>query len=193
MTFNTSDNANVMIMAVQKAAYGIDLSSASRVYFVSPVWQAAMEQQAIKRAHRIGQTKPVYVETLVIRNSIEDALLKRRNVIAAAHQDQSKTDFYSDKRLQNILNHANIVPRPDHIQLSSDGISFHQPMSFLNKPIWLTPPVPTPPSSPISTTKTKSSPNLYAVSKLKEEMDLDVTSGTDSPRKRQKVVSFTLS
>jgi SNF2 family DNA or RNA helicase len=82
MTFNTSDNANVMIMAVQRAAYGIDLSSASRVYFCSPVWQAAMEQQAIKRAHRIGQTKPVFVEILVIRHSIEDALLKRRNVVA---------------------------------------------------------------------------------------------------------------
>jgi SNF2 family DNA or RNA helicase len=86
MTFNTSENANVMIMAVQKAAYGIDLSSASRVYFCSPVWQTAMEQQAIKRAHRIGQTKPVFVETLVIRHSIEDALLKRRRLVTGKNQ-----------------------------------------------------------------------------------------------------------
>lgn len=82
MTFNTSDNANVIIMAVQKAAYGIDLSSATRVFFVSPVWQTAMEQQAIKRAHRIGQTRPVYIETLVIRNTIEDELLRRRDQVS---------------------------------------------------------------------------------------------------------------
>ncbi|KAI8969094.1 P-loop containing nucleoside triphosphate hydrolase protein, partial [Mycotypha africana] len=74
---------NVIIMAVQKAAYGIDLSSASRVFFVSPVWQPAMEQQAIKRAHRIGQKRPVYVETLVIQNTIEDALLQRRNQVSS--------------------------------------------------------------------------------------------------------------
>jgi SNF2 family DNA or RNA helicase len=82
LTFNTSDNTNVIIMSVQVAAYGIDLSSASRVYFVSPVWQTAMEQQAIKRAHRIGQTKPVYVETIVIRSSIEENMLKRRAMLA---------------------------------------------------------------------------------------------------------------
>jgi SNF2 family DNA or RNA helicase len=82
LTFNTSENANVIIMAVQKAAYGIDLSSATRVFFVSPVWQTAMEQQAIKRAHRIGQKGPVYIETLVIRNTIEDELLKRRDQVS---------------------------------------------------------------------------------------------------------------
>jgi SNF2 family DNA or RNA helicase len=75
-------------MSVQVAAYGIDLSSASRVYFVSPVWQTAMEQQAIKRAHRIGQTKPVYVETIVIRSSIEENMLKRRAMLAIRAEKQ---------------------------------------------------------------------------------------------------------
>lgn len=79
-------------MSVQVAAYGIDLSSASRVYFVSPVWQTAMEQQAIKRAHRIGQTKPVYVETIVIRSSIEENMLKRRAMLAVkAEKKQGKS------------------------------------------------------------------------------------------------------
>ncbi|CAO3608684.1 unnamed protein product [Cunninghamella echinulata] len=132
ITFNTSENANVMIMAVQKAAYGIDLSSATRVYFVSPVWQSAMEQQAIKRAHRIGQKNPVYVEILVIRNSIEDALLKRRNTIT--EHDNTKADFYNDKRLQNILNHANFVPKPNHI-IQLKNKKYQQKIIKLNKPI----------------------------------------------------------
>jgi SNF2 family DNA or RNA helicase len=92
LTFNTSDQVNIIIMSVQVAAYGIDLSSASRVYFVSPVWQTAMEQQAIKRAHRIGQTKPVYVETIVIRSSIEENMLKRRAMLAVkAEKKQGKS------------------------------------------------------------------------------------------------------
>ncbi|KAI8363475.1 SNF2 family N-terminal domain-containing protein [Mortierella sp. GBAus27b] len=81
MTFNTSENVSAIIMDTRHAAFGIDLSGASRVYFVSPVWQTATMRQAIKRAHRIGQTRPVYVETLVIKDSFEEAILSRRNEI----------------------------------------------------------------------------------------------------------------
>ncbi|KAI7818097.1 hypothetical protein BC939DRAFT_307032 [Gamsiella multidivaricata] len=81
MTFNTSENVSAIIMDTKHAAFGIDLSSASRVYFLSPVWQTATMRQAIKRAHRIGQMRPVYVETLVIRDSFEEAILTRRNEI----------------------------------------------------------------------------------------------------------------
>ncbi|ORE07008.1 hypothetical protein BCV72DRAFT_116262 [Rhizopus microsporus var. microsporus] len=109
MTFNTSENANVIIMPVRKAAYGIDLSSATRIFFVSPVWQTAMEQQAIKRAHRIGQTRPVYVETLVIRNTIEHELLKRREQV-----EENSQDFFTDSKLKHILNHARFAQRPKH-------------------------------------------------------------------------------
>ncbi|KAF9375785.1 hypothetical protein CPC16_000525 [Podila verticillata] len=79
MTFNTSENVAAIIMDTKHAAFGIDLSSASRVYFVSPVWQTATMRQAVKRAHRIGQTRPVYIETLVIRDSFEEAILNRRS------------------------------------------------------------------------------------------------------------------
>lgn len=63
-------------MALQKAAIGIDLSSATRIYFVGPVWQTALEQHAIKRVHRLGQTKPVHVQTLVARGTFEHQLLE---------------------------------------------------------------------------------------------------------------------
>ncbi|GJJ69493.1 hypothetical protein EMPS_01839 [Entomortierella parvispora] len=76
-TFMSSENAAVLIMNIDIAAYGINLPTASRVYFVSPVWEAAKRQQAIKRAHRIGQTRPVYVETLVVRDSFEHWILDR--------------------------------------------------------------------------------------------------------------------
>lgn len=80
-TFNTSEAVSTIIMDTDLAAYGIDLSSASRVYFVSPVWKTSTLRQAIKRAHRIGQIRPVFVETLVIRNSFEEKILRRRHEI----------------------------------------------------------------------------------------------------------------
>ncbi|ORX47171.1 hypothetical protein DM01DRAFT_1327182 [Hesseltinella vesiculosa] len=137
VTFNTSDNANVMLMAVQRAAFGIDLSSASRVYFVSPVWQTATEQQAIKRAHRIGQTRPVHVEILVIRHSIEDAMLQRRQHIPEQEQETMTDHFYNDKPMQDSLNHVNLVPLPSHLIKAGD--SYNQPIMLLDKPIWLIP------------------------------------------------------
>jgi len=73
----SSENVAALIMNIDIAAYGINLPTASRVYFVSPVWEAAKRQQAIKRAHRIGQTRPVYVETLVVRDSFEHWILDR--------------------------------------------------------------------------------------------------------------------
>ncbi|KAF9204769.1 hypothetical protein BGZ49_004900 [Haplosporangium sp. Z 27] len=81
MTFNTSENVSAIIMDIKHGAHGIDLSSASRVYFVSPVWRTDTMRQAVKRAHRIGQIRPVYVETLVINDSLEMAILNRRNEI----------------------------------------------------------------------------------------------------------------
>lgn len=149
LTFNTSDNANVIIIAVQKAAYGIDLSSATRVYFVSPVWQTAMEQQAIKRAHRIGQTKPVYIETLVIRNTIEDELLKRREQVSnsndeiqAAAQDREnlkRGDFFADSKLRNILNHARFVPLPACVYKNKETGEYQQKIVPLDVPLEFVP------------------------------------------------------
>ncbi|KAJ1656228.1 hypothetical protein IWQ61_004157 [Dispira simplex] len=50
----------------------VDLTVASRVYFFSPMWYDLIEAQAIQRVHRTGQTRAVHVETLVLRNTLED-------------------------------------------------------------------------------------------------------------------------
>ena len=67
-TFQSTEKFRVLLMNIQEAAHGLHIASASRVFFVNPVWQPNVEAQAIKRAHRIGQTRPVYVETLVLKD-----------------------------------------------------------------------------------------------------------------------------
>jgi len=95
--FETDDSHRVLLMDVRQAAHGLNVSSASRVFFVNPVFNPATEAQAVKRAHRIGQTKPVYVETLVLEGTIEEAMLERsRRMTKMEHAKASKslTDDY---------------------------------------------------------------------------------------------------
>jgi len=53
----------VLILQIQTGCEGLNLQeNYSEIYFISPHWNPAIEDQAIARCHRIGQTKPVYVE-----------------------------------------------------------------------------------------------------------------------------------
>ncbi|PBP19439.1 hypothetical protein BUE80_DR009651, partial [Diplocarpon rosae] len=91
VTFNQSPHFRVLMMDVSQAAFGLDLSSASRVYFVNPVFSPQVEAQAVKRAHRIGQKKPVFVETLVLRGSIEELLVERRKRMSTEEHNSCKS------------------------------------------------------------------------------------------------------
>jgi len=54
--------SDVLIMQIQTGCEGLNLQdNYSEIYFVSPHWNPAVEDQAIARCHRIGQTKPVFV------------------------------------------------------------------------------------------------------------------------------------
>jgi hypothetical protein len=81
VTFHKSERFRVLLMDLTQAAHGLNVCSASRVYFVNPVWTPAIEAQALKRAHRIGQTKPVYCETLILEGTLEEEMVKRRRAM----------------------------------------------------------------------------------------------------------------
>lgn len=109
-TFNTTGTFRVMLMNVHQAAHGLHLASASRVFFVNPVWQPNVEAQAIKRAHRIGQTRPVYVETLVLQDTLEDKMLKRRKGMNAQEHQQAERSLLDDPVMGQIIRDASFIP-----------------------------------------------------------------------------------
>lgn len=121
VTFNQTETFRVLLMDVSQAAFGLDLSSASRVFFVNPVFSPQVEAQAVKRAHRIGQTKPVFVETLVLKGSIEEVILERRkNMSEQEHQkcktildDQPMYDWVRNARFLDVPSES--IPGPEQM------------------------------------------------------------------------------
>jgi len=64
-----NDKNDAIILQIQTGCEGLNLQeNYSEIYFISPHWNPAIEDQAVARCHRIGQTKPVYVERFEMAN-----------------------------------------------------------------------------------------------------------------------------
>jgi len=70
--------SRVFLGQVQACGLGFTLTKATRVIHVEPGWVPADTDQANDRTHRIGQTSPVHVQYLAVRNSLHCAILERQ-------------------------------------------------------------------------------------------------------------------
>jgi SNF2 family DNA or RNA helicase len=70
-----SGDAAVFLISLKAGGFGLNLTEADLVYLLDPWWNPAAEAQAIDRAHRIGQDKPVTVRRLVAAGTIEEKVL----------------------------------------------------------------------------------------------------------------------
>lgn len=92
--FNMLPEVTVIIMSLKAASLGLNLVAANHVLLLDLWWNPTTEDQAIDRAHRIGQTRPVTVSRLTVQNTVEDKILslqgKKREMVASAFgEDQS--------------------------------------------------------------------------------------------------------
>ena len=118
-TFNQKEEFRVLLMDLKQAAHGLHVASASRVYIISPIWQPNIESQAIKRAHRIGQTRPVYVETLVLRDTLEDRMLKRRKQMSNLELHQAEKSLLDDSTMSSMIKQEPfILFRADEMEIA---------------------------------------------------------------------------
>ncbi len=72
--FQAHDGAAVFLISLKAGGFGLNLTAASYVVLFDPWWNPAVENQAIDRTHRIGQTNKVIAYRLLIKGSIEEKI-----------------------------------------------------------------------------------------------------------------------
>lgn len=74
--FQNDENCRVFLISLKAGGVGLNLTAADYVYIVDPWWNPAVEQQAIDRTHRIGQTKNIMAYRMICKDTIEDKILQ---------------------------------------------------------------------------------------------------------------------
>jgi SNF2 family DNA or RNA helicase len=73
--FQEDKNTRVFLISIKAGGVGLNLTEADYVFILDPWWNPAVEQQAIDRTHRIGQTKNVFIYKFITKDSVEEKIL----------------------------------------------------------------------------------------------------------------------
>jgi superfamily II DNA or RNA helicase len=101
--FQNDPACNLFLISLKAGGTGLNLTAAGYVFLLDPWWNPAVEAQAIDRAHRIGQTQPVFAYRLIARDTVEEKILdlqrsKRElaDAILEGGEGQSLRDLTAD-------------------------------------------------------------------------------------------------
>jgi SNF2 family DNA or RNA helicase len=85
--FQNDLDCRLFLISLKAGGLGLNLTAAEYIFLLDPWWNPAVEAQAIDRAHRIGQTRPVFAYRLIARDTVEEKVLqlqsKKRDLAAA--------------------------------------------------------------------------------------------------------------
>lgn len=92
--FQESDDCSLFLISLKAGGHGLNLTAADYVFILDPWWNPAVEAQAIDRAHRMGQTKPVVAYRMICRDTVEEKIValqtsKRKLADAIISQEKS--------------------------------------------------------------------------------------------------------
>lgn len=85
--FQNDENCRVFLISLKAGGVGLNLTAADYVYIVDPWWNPAVEQQAIDRTHRIGQTKNIFAYRMICKDTVEDKIIKLQEKKRALARD----------------------------------------------------------------------------------------------------------
>lgn len=102
--FQHDAGVRVILCSVRIAGVGITLTSADTVLILDPWWNKPVEDQAIDRVHRIGQTRPVEVVRLVAQDTVEEQMLTLQNVKSSIFDCAMSSKASEQCRIDIVLN-----------------------------------------------------------------------------------------
>ena len=109
--FQTQDDIFMFLLSTRAGGLGINLVAADTVVFYESDWNPTMDQQAMDRCHRIGQTKLVTIYRLVCGHTIEEKIIKRASqkgkvqqlVIGGSSQANVANDVLENDEVVDLL------------------------------------------------------------------------------------------
>lgn len=93
--FQTEDDLKLFLISLKAGGLGLNLTKAEYVFILDPWWNPAVEQQAIDRAHRIGQENKVFTYKFITKNTVEEKILnlQRRKMKLASDLITTEESF----------------------------------------------------------------------------------------------------
>ncbi|KAI3886869.1 hypothetical protein MKX03_037179 [Papaver bracteatum] len=90
--FSEENDIMVLLMSLKAGGVGINVTAASNAFVLDPWWNPAVEEQAVMRIHRIGQTKNVTIRRFIVKGTVEErmeaAQARKQRMISGALTDQ---------------------------------------------------------------------------------------------------------
>ncbi|MXV14450.1 DEAD/DEAH box helicase [Hufsiella ginkgonis] len=107
--FQENDGIKLFLISIKAGGVGLNLTGADYVFILDPWWNPAVEQQAIDRTHRIGQTRNVFIYKFITKDSVEEKILSlqnRKRVVAESliTTEESFVKSLSAEDIREILN-----------------------------------------------------------------------------------------
>eukprot|EP01124_Arcella_intermedia_P037076 TRINITY_DN9843_c1_g1_i1.p1 TRINITY_DN9843_c1_g1~~TRINITY_DN9843_c1_g1_i1.p1 ORF type:complete len:708 (+),score=160.85 TRINITY_DN9843_c1_g1_i1:26-2125(+) len=109
--FQTDDSIFVFLLSTRAGGLGINLTAADTVIFYDSDWNPTIDSQAMDRAHRLGQTKPVTVYRLITQKTVEERIIVRAKqkstiqnlVIEGGNFEMSDEQIWSESDVIDLL------------------------------------------------------------------------------------------
>jgi non-specific serine/threonine protein kinase len=74
-SFQNDPSISFFLISLKAGGVGLNLTAADHVIHLDPWWNPAVERQASDRTHRIGQDKPVFIQKMIAKDSVEEKIL----------------------------------------------------------------------------------------------------------------------
>jgi SWI/SNF-related matrix-associated actin-dependent regulator of chromatin subfamily A3 len=104
---DTDPETRIMLASLSVCSVGLNLVAADTVVLADSWWAPAIEDQAIDRVHRLGQTRPTTVWRLIMEGTVEERVLdiqgEKRELVSKAFQEKGKKEKTKETRMADIV------------------------------------------------------------------------------------------